>query len=286
MTASEDQDSHPDVIEISDLTEDLLTPERAAEVRSHVASCPPCTETLASLQDIRRLLGELPPEEPMPADVAARIDAALADVPRETSALPAQHPHPDVPRGTSAPAGRPSAPTGPGRAGRRTRGLRIAATSAAVVLALGWGTYQLARQGESQRTSADSGVKRSDAGSAPAASSLVGDQVARLMGGAAVPNGGSSGDGANSPMLDPKGGATVTAPDGTVTAVPACVLQATRRAQKPLAAERENYQGVDSYLVVLPDPADAQRVDAFVVDATCTAATPGHVLFQNSYPRH
>jgi hypothetical protein len=159
------------------------------------------------------------------------------------------------------------------------------AASSAAVLALGWMTYQLAQQHSGSGTmSADSSAKRSDA-QAPAESGMVGDQVARLLGGAGSADSGSGKSGANSPMLDPRGGTTVTAPDGTVTAVPACVLQATMRVQKPLAAERESYQGVDSYLVVLPDPADSTYVDAFVVTAACTAADPGRVLFQNSYPR-
>lgn len=301
MTAPAERDAHPDAIEISDLTEDLLAPERAAEVRAHMASCPQCGEVLAALQEMRALLGDPLPAEPMPADVAARIDAALAaeqhsaaglpadpsGVPRETSPRTAERPHADVPRGTSAPSGHPTAPTGPGRTRRRARGLRIAAASSAVVLALGWMTYQLTQQHSGSDTmSADSSAKRSDA-QAPAASSTVGDQVSRLLAGTgSAENGSGPGKGgANSPMLEPGGGTTVTAPNGTVTAVPACVLQATLRAQAPLAAEREDYQGVDSYLVVLADPSDRTFVDAFVVTAACTAADPGRVLFQNSYPR-
>jgi hypothetical protein len=302
MTAPAEGNAHPDVVELSDLTEDLLAPERAAAVRAHVSSCAQCGEVLASLQGVRALLGEAPPAEPMPADIAARIDAALlaeerdatdlpdepSGVPRETSPRTVDRPHADVPRGTSAPAGRPTAPTGPGRSRRRSRGLRFAvAASSAAVLALGWMTYQLAQQHTGSGTmSADSSAKRSDA-QAPAAAGMVGDQVARLLGGtgSAESGSGSGKSGANSPMLDPRGGTAVTAPDGTVTAVPACVLQATMRAQKPLAAERESYQGVDSYLVVLPDPADSTYVDAFVVTAACSAADPGRVLFQNSYPR-
>jgi hypothetical protein len=86
-------------------------------------------------------------------------------------------------------------------------------------------------------------------------------------------------------MLSPHGDTRVAGPGGTVITVPGCVLQATQRIQQPLAAEREPYQGLDSYLVVLPDPADPARVDAFVVSAECTADTPGSVLFQDSYPR-
>ena len=38
-------------------------------------------------------------------------------------------------------------------------------------------------------------------------------------------------------------------------------------------------------LVVLPHPGDDSLVDAFVVNASCTAANPGAVLFQSTYSR-
>ncbi|WUH92204.1 zf-HC2 domain-containing protein [Streptomyces sp. NBC_00433] len=295
MTSTTDQDPHPDVMAISDLAEGILPPEQAAEVRAHVESCAECGEVLASLREIQDLLGELPEPEPMPAEVAARIDAALADearldaalphVPRETS-LPAQDASGpgNVPRGTSAPAGRPSGPTGPGRGRRLRRGLLIGAASAAAVLALGGVVYELASHSGQNSVSADSSAQRkTSAQDHQGASGAVGDEVARLLRGAQGSK--TSNGGITSPMLHTDGDTRVTAPDGTVTAVPGCVLQATRRAQQPLAADREPYQGVDSFLVVLPDPADDTLVDAFVVTASCTADTPGRVLFQNSYPR-
>src|SRR3954467_4741780 len=100
MTSTMGQDPHPDVMEIADLAEGILSPEQAAEVHAHVESCVECGEVLASLQEIRGLLGELPEPEPMPADVAARIDAALAAETRLHAAGP-QVPGSDVPRGTS-----------------------------------------------------------------------------------------------------------------------------------------------------------------------------------------
>lgn len=302
MTAPTDRDVHPDVVEISDLTEELLAPERASEVRAHVESCALCGEVLASLQEIQGLLGDQPPAEPMPVDVAARIDAALAaeasdpsdpsqrslptgpsHVSRETRPPAPRHPAADVSRGTSVPSRRPSAPTGPGRGGRRMRGLRIAAASSTAVLALGWLTYQLAQHSGPGGTNADSAVAKKGDGQAAGTSDPVAAQVAELL----LDHPATSGKtgGANSPLLTPKHGTTVTAPNGTVAVVPVCVLKATRRSQAPLAAEREPYQGVDSYLVVLPDPADVALVDAFVVNASCTGTTPGSVLFQSSYPR-
>lgn len=78
MTSATDTAQHPEVSEISDLAEGLLTASRAAEVRRHLSECELCAEVRDSLEEIRGLLGTLPDPEPMPEDIAARIDAALA----------------------------------------------------------------------------------------------------------------------------------------------------------------------------------------------------------------
>ncbi|WP_405821517.1 zf-HC2 domain-containing protein [Streptomyces sp. NBC_00838] len=97
MTTTTGTTEHPDVSEISDLTEGLLSPVRSAEVREHLDGCALCADVHESLEEIRGLLGTLPGPPRMPADVAARVDAALAaeallnataataDVSRETS---------------------------------------------------------------------------------------------------------------------------------------------------------------------------------------------------------
>ncbi|MGW2400228.1 zf-HC2 domain-containing protein [Kitasatospora sp. NPDC001664] len=68
---------HPDVDLLADLAEGLTDPAPAAELRAHLAGCPECTDTLAALDEVSELLGSLPTEE-LPADVAGRLDAALA----------------------------------------------------------------------------------------------------------------------------------------------------------------------------------------------------------------
>ena len=79
MTSTTDTDrEHPDVAEISDLTEGLLSavPHRGrAPAPRRVRAL---RRRLASLEEIRGLLGTLPGPHRMPADVAGRIDAALA----------------------------------------------------------------------------------------------------------------------------------------------------------------------------------------------------------------
>ncbi|MER6915268.1 hypothetical protein ABT354_26645 [Streptomyces sp. NPDC000594] len=78
MTSTADSTQHPDVSEISDLTEGLLPPARSTELRQHLDACELCADVRASLEEIRGLLGTLPGASRMPADVAERIDAALA----------------------------------------------------------------------------------------------------------------------------------------------------------------------------------------------------------------
>ncbi|NLU69524.1 zf-HC2 domain-containing protein [Streptomyces sp. HNM0574] len=71
-------DEHPEVAELSALTEGLLPPERATDVRAHLADCPLCADVRDSLDEIRDALGTLPGPVRMPEDIAGRIDAALA----------------------------------------------------------------------------------------------------------------------------------------------------------------------------------------------------------------
>ncbi|MFD7799862.1 anti-sigma factor family protein, partial [Streptomyces anulatus] len=85
VTSTADTAQHPEVSEISDLTEGLLSPSRAAEVQQHIAGCDLCSEVRDSLEEIRDLLGTMPTPEPMPEDIAARIDAALAAEVRPTA---------------------------------------------------------------------------------------------------------------------------------------------------------------------------------------------------------
>jgi hypothetical protein len=78
VTSTADTHQHPDVSEISDLTEGLLSPSRGADVRHHVDSCVLCSDVHTSLEEIRTLLGTLPGPQQMPDDIVGRIDAALA----------------------------------------------------------------------------------------------------------------------------------------------------------------------------------------------------------------
>ncbi|WP_042374311.1 anti-sigma factor family protein [Streptacidiphilus neutrinimicus] len=70
--------AHPDVELLAEHAEELLTDEQSAELTAHLATCAECRETYDALVELSALLGDEPAPGPMPDDVAARIDAALA----------------------------------------------------------------------------------------------------------------------------------------------------------------------------------------------------------------
>ncbi|MEY9870831.1 hypothetical protein ABH931_000285 [Streptacidiphilus sp. MAP12-33] len=70
--------AHPDVELLAEHAEELLPAEQSAGLTAHLDSCAECRETYAALAELTALLGDEPDAGPMPEDVAARIDAALA----------------------------------------------------------------------------------------------------------------------------------------------------------------------------------------------------------------
>jgi hypothetical protein len=298
-------DGHPEVEEISALTEGLLAPQPAQRLRTHLADCALCADVHASLEEIRGVLGTLPGPAPMPAELAGRIDAALAAealldaatadptgraVSRET-AVPSHRrssASTDVSRetgGSERPPGRPKAATGPGRPrARRSRRRTALVTTACTVVALGLAGV-LAQQ------------SLTDDGSDPAKTPRTSAQDARLehhvqrLLAAARTSPSTDEPGPSAPAQG--GGQAPSAPmplaGGGPTSVPTCIREGIHRTQTPLAVdERTAYHGKPAYLVVLPHPGDPQRVDAYLVDATCTTGAdsgPGQVLLTRTYPR-
>ncbi|QNP64205.1 hypothetical protein [Streptomyces genisteinicus] len=296
MTSSTDADQHPDVSEISDLTEGLLPPSRATELRRHLDGCALCSDVHTSLEEIRGLLGTLPGGSRMPADVAGRIDAALAaevllsatapessvDVSRETSTetpVPPTAPNPSARR----PAGHSRAATGPGRS-RRTR--RRTAVLGAVLSAAAVGLSVVLFQSGGQMTAdsgADTSVSATSEDSGEFSGVPVQDRVHTLL---------SAGTASAEPRIEKAPSAEADGPaispkSSPMTAVPPCVQRGTGRTEPPLAFEEGRYAGTDAYLVVLPHPTDATRIQAYVVDASCvSASTPsGDLLLTRTYPR-
>ncbi|WP_329120041.1 hypothetical protein [Streptomyces sp. NBC_01465] len=296
MTSTADTTQHPEVSEISDLTEGLLPPSRTADVRRHLDECTLCAEVRVSLDEIRSLLGTLPGPQRMPDDVAGRIDAALAAEALLNASAPAEATH--VSRETAPasqptdapvadrPAGRSSAATGPGRshpARRRRRNAVLGAAFGAAVI--GAGVFLL-QQSAVNPSASDSSASAKKADDSFAAAGLE-QKVHSLL----VPGSGSSSGSDRSPNekpATPSLGVQSNSPkDLAIVNVPQCIQAGIGR-DNALASEQGTYNGAKAYLVVLPHPTDPSLVQAYVVDATCVDAhTPakGKVLLTRSYAR-
>lgn len=300
MTARADAEGHPEVEEISALLEDALPPERRTEVQNHVAECEICDDVLESLASIRDLLGAMPGPPRMPADVAGRIDAALAAeallasaepsaVSRETatdgpSAVSRETTAPRT-GSTAGPPRREDASRGPGRSRRRRRRVMLTAAGCCAALIGIGGIVQSMSPADGAGAKADTAQQRDtrDRSSTFAAGSLE-KRVKTLL--ADQPSEPSKEEPTE---FDVRSTASPGALLAEGTAVPPCVQQATQRQETALAAEPGTYRGAEAYLVVLPHAGDADRVDVYVVDSSCTREStprPGEVLLTRSYARH
>ncbi|MFD3826051.1 anti-sigma factor family protein [Streptomyces sp. NPDC058625] len=313
MTSTTDMTEHPDVEEISDLTEGILPPARDTAVRRHLDECELCADVRTSLEEIRGLLGTMPGPSRMPAEVASRIDAALAAEalfhatvpepqgiadPVDTEPVDASPALSDddrthvsretsVSRETAAsadrPAGRPrSSTTGPGRKGRMHRGRRRAAVLGTVftVAALGLGTVFLSSQNE------DPGDGRQTAAADTFSERELEKRVSDLLA-----QGRMKTTSSNSPQtfgLESESG-SATSPRVLKSAVPECIRKGIGRDDAALATEEGTYEGREVLLVVLPDASDDTRVTAYLVDTACvsrpSSASTAKVLLKHSYAR-
>ncbi|MFF1739400.1 anti-sigma factor family protein [Streptomyces mirabilis] len=313
MTSTTDTAGHPDVAEISDLSEGLLPPSRTADVRRHLDECVLCADVYDSLEEIRGLLGTLPGPTRMPDDVAGRIDAALAaeallsatapdretaeddsaSVSRETSLAGVSHTsgEPSPASLTDRPSGRPHAATGPGRSRRGRRGRRRVVVLGTVftAAALGLGTILVQSlddgSGKSPQTVTQQGAK--DTFSEGKLKTQVADLLAKNKS-------------ASTPAASPKrpwgvqsneagnGSAGVDTLITPTVQVPECIQKGTGSTATILAAQQGTYKGTTVYLVVVPDASDSTKVTAYIVEAACVeqaSTSPGKLLLTHSYAR-
>ncbi|WP_266385866.1 hypothetical protein [Streptomyces canus] len=297
MTSTTDTAGHPDVAEISDLTEGLLPASRTADVRRHLGECELCADVHSSLEEIRGLLGTLPGPPQMPSDVAGRIDAALAaeallqaTAPEVVNApAPVETAH--VSRETSPTAARPTgharpATTGPGRKDRKRIGRRKVAVLGAVftVAALGFGTVLLSALDDGKPTGAAHGraTTSADTFSASGLERQVSDLLTKksaTSGGSRAPHtsmGANTVPGSGDPRI-------LVTPE-----VPQCIQNGIHTSDAPLATEDGVYKGTEALLVVLRDPSDSTRVTAYIMDASCVKNAPtgtAKVLLKQIYAR-
>ncbi|MFE9302435.1 anti-sigma factor family protein [Streptomyces sp. NPDC006856] len=325
MTPTADTSQHPEVSEISDLTEGLLAPSRSAEVQQHLAECDLCAEVRDSLEEIRELLGTVPDPEPMPEDIAARIDAALAAearptlstdnndpvlVSRETrtgdgaeASRQAARSAPGTGSATAPdrPAGRPSATTGPGRRHSRRRRRTVVLGTAFGTAVIGMSVFflqSLTPSDDASTSVTDRGFSAADSSAPAYADATLENQVRDLLSDEASQESQES-PGAKKvpPEGDIKSSGQALTPEAELSrspmkapavAVPPCVQKATGRTTPALALEEGTYRGTDAYLVVLPHRSDPSRVQAYVVASSCVDVAPessGQLLLTRSYNR-
>lgn len=324
MTSTADTTQHPDVSEISDLTEGLLSPSRTTEVRRHVDECGGCAQVLASLEEIRGLLGALPSPERMPDDIADRIDAALAaeplrtsddaaDVSRETEAVVehGQEAGDQETEGTrgreiqptlaNRPTGHPRATTGPGRRPARRRRIVLGTALGAAMVGVSVLMLQTVQNaadsaGASRAKAADSGVSAPGDGGNTFSGSPLSRRVEALLDSTGMPASEES-DEKRAPSVEmqstpdsesPPPPSSKTPLRTPAVTVPTCIQQGIGRRTAALAIEEGTYEGTHAYLVVLPHRTDTSLVQAYVLDASCVDADPtgkGKLLLTHAYAR-
>jgi hypothetical protein len=196
---------HADAEQLAAFREGLLPARKAAKIATHLSSCRRCAEVDAQLAAVTTILAHTP-APPMPASLAARLDAALAAEiarspvaasPPDAAASPAgaappaddasqpaatSPPGAASPPGADSPVGAAGPASGRDAAGRRARPSRspwrltprLAAAAAAVVLVAGGG-YAIARVA----LAGNSSEQTSSAGSSASRSAPNGSAAAR-----------------------------------------------------------------------------------------------------------
>ncbi|MEU3958451.1 zf-HC2 domain-containing protein [Streptomyces buecherae] len=314
MTSTTDTDEHPEVAEISALTEGVLPPDRARPVREHLAGCALCADVRTSLEEIRSALGTLPGPTRMPADIAGRIDAALAaealldatagdhepvdfavageidgvrEADTETEGASGSKAG-DVSRETHAEpigvsrettSGGPDRP--PGRA-RSTTGPGRQAPGPRPGRGRRWRTALLGTACAAAVLGVGTFLVQNGTDDGTPQRPAEGETRATMLTAASLEGEARALLAAAGKTREPRNpsgevGANTspnTPLDGSGATVPSCVRQATKRPEKPLAAKEDSFNGTPAYLVLLPHPGDDSRVDAFVVDAACVRKSP------------
>ena len=255
---------------LGDLDEDLLAPAKRWRVRRHLARCADCRRGLESLAAVRTALAGAP-AEPIPPDVAARLEAAFA-------AARAPVPAPRAER--------------PGRriGWPRPSGGVLAGAAAASVLLLFFGALVLGQLNDPSATTSGGGANQPSrrsaaappahvaasgqnydaAGVRAAVPGLVAQQ--RTARQDAVPTAGARAPAGLSRLRDP-------------STLAACVMElsGTDRAV-PLAVDLARYAGKPAAVVVLPETGNPAVLDIWVVGPACSRGDP-QLLYFTRLPR-
>lgn len=253
--------AHLDLVTLADLDEALLEPAVASRVRGHLAGCSDCRLRLASVAGVRTALAAAA-AEPLPAEIGARLDAALAGADRSAP----------VPAGRTAFTSMATR-----RIAWRPGGGLLAAGAAASIVALLVGALAIG----ALRDGGGSANSTAGAGAAPArgrsdaASTASGRNYTAAVLRAAVPA-----------LVAPQrrtamaAGAPVQAPPELAglrepPALARCVAELAGRAGvAPLAVDLARFAGKPAAVVVLPEAGRASVLDVWVVGPGCTRGNP------------
>jgi hypothetical protein len=277
---------HLDADALADLDEGLLDRDHMASARAHVAGCPQCRAELAALTGVRERLAAAAEVAPMPDEVAARLDRALAEVATEPastavtrSVIPLREPRRSSPRG-----------------------LRWLQAAAVVVLVLAGGAVAVSalRGSDNDNFATSSGTAGGKA-----------DQRAAADGGYPVTASGRHWTkesvtagvpqllaGTLSPALPPSSVSAQGDTSGSVAAprelagVPAsrlaggpaladCVTELAGGPATPLAVDLATFDGQPAAVVLLPGIGGPGRVDVWVVPPDCAQGKGQFLYYAN-----
>jgi anti-sigma factor RsiW len=251
--------AHLDYDTLAELAEGLLPESQAASADAHLAGCAECRTKSAEIADVTRLLADAR-VPPMPAELASRIDEALAEA---------------------------AAASGPvvsldSRRGRRRAWVLSAA--AAVVVVVGGGALVghalLTGSVSSENGTAQSQAVQDRTGSAaarpPRASALQAPAGAAGSGGAYLTT--RSGTDYTAAKLGTQVGERLSRADGRSAEelapepLAGCVRRVTG-GRMPLIVDVARYEGRPATVIVLPGDA-SDRLDVWVVGPACSPSNP------------
>lgn len=244
---------HADPDRLADLAEGLLAAADAAAVRDHLASCSDCAADFALITKSFDLADLLPPE-PIPAGVAARVQAALEREPALAAA--------------PAPGADPATPTAlrPRRHRFRIAFTGLAAASLLGVAVVGISSALRSAAGESKSSAGTSAVAPAYGGASAgiAISDAQAAQQTALRLFHTHPFAATPDDGSNS-------GASASPGPKSAQDLTACV-SGRLAGEVLLASTAVSYQGQPAWLLVYRQTGDPTEADVVVVPQSCLAA--------------
>lgn len=273
---------HIDTETLSDHAEGLLDPGREAVVREHLAQCAECTGTLGQLADVRSVLSSLPPP-PVPEDVAARLEATLAQAQQERAEVTP----PQSRSAGSAPNGRPRRSKFFAFLTSRPQALAGAAAAVVALAVVGGylGTRNSGPDQAGQSPSSSPTARQTPSVQAPIASGRKYSQhdlgtQARQMVKTAKKSGYTPGPSASKVIN--KEMKRLSDPDELA----GCISAITRgnSKQRVVMADLAEFNGQPAAIVVLTVPAHPSMYEVAAVGAGCSAGAP-HVLNRVKVPK-